>query len=99
MSIFEVLQSTGLPCAYSHFEKAQKPPYILYVGDGQSVLSADNTYYWRQNTYQIEYYYKIKDEAAETAIEDALLSAGYQYDKSGDSYIKDEDVFVIFYNV
>lgn len=99
MSMFEILQSTGLPCAYSHFETRQEPPYILYMGDGQNTLSADDTFYWRQNTYQIEYYFKTKDEEAEAMIENALLSAGYQYEKSGDTYVQSEDIFVIFYNV
>ena len=55
MSIFEVLQSTGLPCAYSHFKTAQEPPYIVYIGRSQNVLEADNTHYWRENKYQVEY--------------------------------------------
>lgn len=99
MSIFEVLQSTGLPCAYSHFRKAQKLPYIVYIGDGQDNFAADNTWYHRENTYQVEYYFKDKDEAKEKAIEDALLAAGYQYNKSSDVYLSDMDAFVVYYNI
>lgn len=99
MSIFSTLQSTGLPCAYSHFRKKQDLPYIVYIGDGQDTFAADNTWYHRENTYQIEYYFKKKDESAETAIEDALLGAGYQYEKSSDIYIEELDAFVIYYNI
>lgn len=99
MSIFEVLQSTGLPCAYSHFKTAQEPPYIVYIGRGQDVLEADNTHYWRENKYQIEYYYKTKNEQNETDIEDALLNAGFVYEKSEDIFIEDENVNVIYYYV
>ena len=99
MSIYETLQATGLPCAYSHFRTAQEPPYIVYIGNGQDTFAADNTWYHRINTYQIEYYFTEKDEANEIAIEDALLAAGYQYEKSEDTYIDGQDVFVIYYYV
>lgn len=99
MSIYKTLQDTGLPCAYSHFRTEQSPPYIVYLGNGQDVFEADNTHYWRRNSYQIEYYFTAKNEANETAIEDALLEAGYLYDKSEDVFIEDEGVFVIYYTV
>lgn len=97
--IFETLQSTGLPVAYSHFKKAQKPPYLVYIGNGHDVLEADNTHFWRRNTYQIEYYFTEKNEELERQIEDVLLNAGYQYDKSEDVYIQDQNVFVIYFYI
>jgi len=99
MTISEVLILTGLPCAYSHFKKSQTPPYIVYMGSGQDVFEADNTHYWKRNTYQIEYYFTTKSESNEAAIEEALLENGYLYDKSEDVYIESEGVFVIYYNV
>ena len=99
MSIYQVLQSTGLPCAYSHFKKAQSPPYIVYIGNGQDTFQADNTHYYRRNTDQVEYYFTTKNESNEASIESALLGAGYLYDKSEDVYIEDEGVFVIYYYI
>ena len=99
MSIYQVLQSTGLPCAYSHFKKKQSPPYIVYIGNGQNTFQADDTHYWKQNTYQVEYYFTTKNEQNEASIENALLEAGYLYDKSEDNYIEDEGVFVIYYYI
>lgn len=99
MTIFQVLQSTGLPCAYSHFKKKQSPPYIVYIGNGQDTFQADNTHYWKQNTYQVEYYFTTKNEQNEEAIETALLDNGYLYEKSEDVYIEDEGVFVIYYYI
>ena len=99
MSIYSTLQSTGLPCAYSHFKTTQTPPYIVYIGNGQDVLNADNTHYWRRNTYQVEYYFTTKNESNEAAIEDALLDNGFIYEKSEDVYIEDQDVFVIYYYI
>lgn len=99
MTIFEVLQSTGLPCAYSHFKTPQEPPYVVYIGNGQDIMEADNTVYWRENAYQVEYYFITKNEENETAIEDALISAGYIYDKSEDVFIEEQGVFVIYYQI
>lgn len=99
MSIYSTLQGTGLPCAYSHFKTAQQPPYIVYIGNGQNVMEADNTHYWRNNRYQVEYYFTTKNESNEASIENALLQAGYLYDKSEDVYIEDQGVFVIYYYV
>lgn len=97
--IFETLKGTTLPCAYSHFRTPQEPPYVVYIGNGQDVVAADNTHYWRKNRYQVEYYFTEKNEANETSIEDALLAAGFLYEKSEDIYIEDEEVFVIYYYV
>lgn len=99
MTIYEVLTSTHLPCAYSHFRTEQTPPYIVYIGSGQSNFPADDTYYHSTNTYQIEYYFKTKNEANEAAIESALLAAGFRYEKSEDLYLEDQDLFMIYYYV
>lgn len=99
MTIYEVLQSTGLPCAYSHFKTDQEPPYLVYLGTGQDEFLADNTVYYKENNYRIEYYFKAKNEEYESAIEDALTSAGYVYSKSEDIYIESEGVFEIYYTV
>lgn len=99
MTIYELLKSTGLPCAYSHFKTKQEPPYLVYIGGGQVFQDADNTHHWRENTYQVEYYFTEKNEANEAVIEDTLLANGYNYEKSEDVFIEEEDVFVIYYTI
>lgn len=98
-TLFQILQDTGLPCAYSHFTEPQSLPYIFYIGSGQDTFQADNTHYYKRNTYQIEYYFKNKNEDNEASIENALLQAGYLYDKSEDIYIESENVFMIYYYI
>lgn len=102
MTVFEILQTLGLPCAYSHFtdkDAPKTPPYIVYIGEGQDTFDADNTHFYRTNRYQIEYYFTKKNETTETAIEDALLDNGFLYAKSEDVFIEDEGVFVIYYTI
>lgn len=98
-NIQSLLLTTGLPVAYSHFQTKQVPPYIVWTGSGQNTFGADDTWYHRRNTYQIEYYFTKKDEANESAIEEVLLGAGYQYTKSADLFIEDQNVYLIYYDV
>lgn len=97
--IQQTLISTGLPCAYSHFTKPVTPPFLVYMGNGQTTFGADNTWVYTNNQYQIEYYFTEKNEQNEKAIEEALLRDGFNYDKSEDSFIEDEGLFVIYYYV
>lgn len=106
MTLYEILTDPqtglGIPCAYSHFrddEVPESPPYLVYIGSGQDNFEADNTFYYSQNRYQIEYYFVEKDESKEAKIEKLLLDNGLLYSKSEDVYIEDQGVFVIYYNV
>lgn len=93
------LKQRGIPAAYGRFLKAQKPPFVIYRGDGQENTPADNTYIFTQPEYQIEYYFEKKNEANEAAIENILLEDGWLYEKSSDAYIESENIWVIYYNV
>ena len=103
MTLFQVLQTIGLPCAYSYFQKEDEqpasPPYLLYTGGGQDTFKGDDTYIHQANHYQVEYYFTKKDEEMEATIEQALLNNGYLYEKSEDTYIESEGVFVIYYQI
>lgn len=90
---------TILPVAYSHFKSPVEVPYMVYIGQGQDALGADDTWYHRTNRYQFEYYFKLKDETKEEAIEQAFLQNGYNYTKSEDVYEQSEDVFLIYYTI
>ena len=96
-SITTALQATGLPWVFSHFKERVEPPFLVYIQNGQVSLSADNTRHWYRNTYQVEYYFTTKNTAFEAAIEKALLDAGFQFTRSEDIYLEDEDVFVVYY--
>jgi len=99
MTIKQIFNNLNIPFAYSHFKKPQTPPYAVYIGNGQDTFGADNTWHYTRNRYQIEYYYTEKNEANEAAIEGALLTNGYNYQKSDDVFIETENVFVIYYTV
>lgn len=97
--ILETLKKAGVPVRYSHFKTTPKPPYITYIGDGQNQVFAEDTCFFSQNIYQVEYYFKEKNEKLEANIEKLLLSYGYMYEKSEDVFIESEGLFVIYYKV
>lgn len=99
MSLETALSGIGVPLAYGRFKSEQKPPFMIWLGAGQDVMPADDTFIWDKNNYRLEYYFTKKDETKETAIEQALLSGGFRYSKSEDTYIESEDLFVIYYEV
>lgn len=105
MSIYQIISGIEIqpgifmPARYSHFpgEEATQPPFLVYLGAGQDQFEADDTIYWKRNLYTVEYYFEQKDETLEDKIEEALLAGGYQYDKSDDTFIDSEGLFVIYY--
>ena len=88
-----------MPVCYSHFKSEVIPPYIVYIGAGQNQGRADNSVYWKKNAYQVEYYFREKNEAIEDTIEQAFISDGWLFTKSDDSFIEGMGVFVIFYDI
>jgi len=100
MTIFEILQTLNIPVAYGCFkDPTVEPPYLVFLGAGQTTMTADNTHYYRRNQYQVEYYFTEKNEETEAAIEQKLLDNGFLYSKSEDVYIETENVYVIYYNI
>jgi hypothetical protein len=98
MTFYQVIQTIDLPCVYGVFRKGQTLPYFSYTGAGQDIFYADNTGYHRVNFYQLIYYFKTKDEEAESEIEQTLLDNGYTYDKGSDLYDESEGIYYIIYD-
>ena len=97
MKITETLAKMDIPCVYSHSKNGLKTPYIAYIGSGQNQFKADNHRYNHNNTYQVEYYFKAKNEELESSIEEIIDGDGWQFEKSEDIFIEDENVFLIYY--
>lgn len=107
-NVLAALQRMGITWAYMTFksetyldeenqEHEVRPPFAVYYGSGQNKLASDDTHYWSDDTYTIEYYFTEKSSTDEEGIEAAILAEGFQFEKSEDSYLEDEDVFVIYY--
>jgi len=99
MTVFEMLQTLGLPVVYGRHTKKVKTPYLLLTGAGQDHFEADTTYYVTKDRWTIEYYFDEKDPELEARIEKLLLDNGYRYDKSEDIYLDDQEVFFLYYDI
>lgn len=98
MTFYETLENLNVPSIYGTYKREQAVPYVSYTGAGQDIFWADNGGYHRVNLYQLVYYFKLKDETNEDAIEEALLDNGFTYEKGGDFYDSTEGVYYIIYS-
>ena len=98
-TIFNILKTLGLPVVYGKHTKKVNTPYLLLTGAGQVVTPADDTYYFTQDQWTVEYYFTEKDPALEARIEKLLLDNGYRYEKSEDLYLDDQEVSMLYYYI
>lgn len=98
MTFYQIISELNLPCVYGTYREDQAVPYLSYTGYGQDIFWASNGAYHRVNLYQLVYYFKTKNETEEDRIEEALLNAGYTYEKEPDYYDSTEKVYYIVYN-
>ncbi len=99
-TFFESLKkSIDIPVVYNVNNFKEDPPFIVYRGDGQNTVKADDTIYFKKNKYIIEYYFNRKNEKLEDNLEKGLLENGFIYEKSEDIDLEDGKIFLIYYYV
>lgn len=67
-----ILDQTGYPVAYNHFNSEPTVPFLVYRLPSSSHFIADNVVYHNIEDIEIELYTNKKDLAAEKKIEDVL---------------------------
>lgn len=75
-----ILQSTGIPWTYHHWEGKQPPPYGVYLDDSDDPFFADNLTYAFFRAVRLEVYSLERDPALDDKVRDALDAAGISYD-------------------
>jgi hypothetical protein len=94
----DILKTTGVPVAYSHFGKPQKPPFITYVVAYSSNFGADDRVYQEIENVQIELYTSKKDLEAESRVKAVLDANGFYYETT-ETYIPTEKLYQKIYEV
>ncbi|MGG3888643.1 hypothetical protein [Metabacillus fastidiosus] len=94
----KILEATGYPVAYSHFNEQQVSPFITYLVDDSPNFFADNKVYKKINDVLIELYTVKKDLAAEKKLEDLLDENDIPYE-SDEAFIESEKLFQKIYEV
>lgn len=94
----EVFKKFRLPIDYGN-TREQEPPFLVYTGQGAKTLKGDNQVYFNTYDYRVEYYFRAKDERLERELEDFFTKNGIVWYKSNDVFIRDDDMFVIYYDI
>lgn len=76
-----LLESTGIPFAFHHWEKPPRPPYGLYLPTGTDNFGADNITYAVVEGAAIELYTAVLDRKSMDKVERALDSADIYWDR------------------
>lgn len=92
----KILDSTGYPVAYSHFNEYKKTPYITYLVSDSPNYFADNIAYKKIDSVQIELYTDKKDLDAEGNLEKILDANDICY-TSSETYIESQELFLKIY--
>lgn len=94
----KLLDATGYPVAYSHFNKSVDAPFIAYLVDNNPNFIADNKVYHKIKDVDIELYTDKKDESIENVLEDLLDDSELPYEPY-EEYIESEKIFKKTYEV
>lgn len=94
----KLLDATGFPVAYSHFNEAKPVPYICYLVTHSPNFHADNKTYHKINSVDIELYTDKKDLQAEAVLEVILDASDLPYEPI-ETFIESEKLFQKTYEV
>lgn len=70
--LLNLLDSTGFPVAYNHFNSAPSVPFIVYRLPSEDGFDADNMVYHNISDVEIEVYTNRKDLNVEATIKNLL---------------------------
>lgn len=94
----QILDETGYPVAYDHFEQAQEAPFLLFAMPYTNNVFADDKVLKVRNRWNVYLATEKKDIAAEQTIENVLDSHIIAWNKS-ESYIEDEKLYQTIYEL
>jgi hypothetical protein len=96
--LVEILQATGYPVAYSHFDDFPSIPFICYHEVFSSNVHADNWTYYPVKNFEVELYTDKKDLEAESALETVLNANELPYE-TDEYYIESERIYQKIYYI
>jgi len=93
-----LLDQTGYPVSYSHFNSPPNPPYIAYLVAFSSNFHADNQVYAKIENAQVELYTEYKDPSVEKTLEDIFKDNEIPWDDT-ETWIETEQLFQRIYEI
>ena len=98
--IKDMIALLQLPYAYHHFAEGEAPalPYVIFRYPQSSNFSADSGVYLKADDLDIELYTEKRDIALELRVETLLDAYNLFYQKT-ETYIEDENMYEILYEM
>ncbi|MBQ7487273.1 MAG: hypothetical protein IJT77_07255 [Clostridia bacterium] len=98
--IVAMLEETGFPLAYDHFEEGASPdpPFLVFLFPRSNNFIADGRVYRKIDELHIELYTDRKQPDMEAAVEGVLDGHGHAYEKS-EVWIPDEKLYEVLYTL
>ena len=94
-----ILSELNISIAYNHFNTKTNPPYLVYYIESSENFFADNTVISENVTVLIELYTKKKDVKLERKLKNILNNNELPYELVGESFIEEDNVYQIVYQV
>lgn len=100
VNIFELIEERlNIPVQYGRNKDLIKPPFLIYLGEGTTNITADNKIYNSKNKYSLEFYFEKKKEELETKIENIFNENNIIWEKTEDIFIEKENLFEVVYYI
>ena len=97
--INEILEQTGVPVAYDHFNAVKDVPYIIYRVISSENFCADDRVYAQNLTINILLYTQTKNIELEENIKSLLTQNDITYDQTLETFYGEENVYEVTYQV
>lgn len=94
-----VLDGSGIPFVYRAWKNGHDLPFGVFYFERDNPFAADGIVYAKKTLYALELYTAEKDPDVEAALEKALTAAGIFYSKSDETYIDEEQMFYVIYEI
>lgn len=97
--LFEILNSSGIPFRYHHFEGPPPIPYGVYLFTGADAIYADGITPEHFDNLRIELYTEKKSPKIEKQFEKILHDNEIAFEMIGELYIKEEKLYMKIYEI
>lgn len=100
--LLKILNLSGIPFRYHHFNKDKKPPPLprgVFMLEDATSVNADGITALLINNIRIELYTAKKEPETEEKIEKVLTDAEIAFDKVNEVYLETENMFMIVYEI
>lgn len=92
-------KDNGIAVAFSHFTGEVTPPYMVYLVPTTDNFNADNITYQVIRELEVELYTRENTLQTESLLENAMTYFGFAWDKTSQTWIDEDKVFMSVYTL